>query len=451
MTQSRRWLGHFRKFSDDTAIIDDNRTFTYEQLFDAVERYERKLREADIKPGDVVAIHSDYSFDAIALFFALAEHGNIVVPIIALTADEVTKRLRISTADWVFEKSAGGLVARKCKNVPLKHPLIERLKHRNHAGLILFSSGSTGEPKAMLHDLDRLMESYEGKNPKRLTTLLFLTFDHIGGIDTMLRTLAIGGTLAIPASRQPESVCETIETFRVNVLPVSPTFINLLLLSGLDTRYDLGSLEIIAFGAEPMPEPLLRRIKERFPNVRLQQKFGTSETSAVRIKSEADGSLFFRIDDPNVEYRIVDGELWLKSGTQVLGYLNAPMESFTQEGWFKTGDLVQQTPEGLIKIVGRSKEIINVGGEKVFPSEVEAVLLEMPEIADVMVYGEENAITGQGVTADIVPDGDFDKREMKKRVRRFCKGRLDGYKIPSRVNVVDKTNFTERFKKIRRK
>ncbi len=444
-------LEHFGKFSNETAIVYDNRTFTYEQLLDAVERYSCKLRETDIKAGDVVAIHSDHSFDAIALFFALAEHGNIVVPIVSEVADEVQKRLETSAADWIFEKSDEGLVAKKCGNSVPKHRFIGVLKQRNHAGLILFSSGSTGEPKAMLHDLDRLIEGYKEKNRKRLSTLVFLTFDHIGGIDTMLRTFSIGGTLVVPAAREPESVCETIEKFRVNVLPVSPTFINLLLLSGLHTRYDLSSLEIIAFGAEPMPEPLLQRIKEGFANVRLQQKFGTSETSAIRIKNADDGSLFFKIDDPNVEYRVVDAELWLKSGTQVLGYLNAPMESFTEEGWFKTGDLVEETKEGFIKIVGRNKEIINVGGEKVFPSEVEAVLHEMPEIADVMVYAEENGIMGQGVTADIVPNGVYEKREMKKLVRKFCKGRLDGYKIPSKINIVEKTNFTERFKKIRRK
>lgn len=85
------------------------------------------------------------------------------------------------------------------------------------------------------------------------------------------------------------------------------------------------------------------------------------------------------------------------------------------------------------------------------PSEVEEVLHRMPEVADVMVYGEPDAIMGQKVVADIVPNGEYDRKEMKKRVRKFCKEVLETYKVPGKVNVVEKTNFGSRFKKIRRK
>ncbi|BDY13566.1 class I adenylate-forming enzyme family protein [Hydrogenimonas cancrithermarum] len=444
-------LDHFSKFSNRTAVISDNRAYTYGELSKAIEDYLAFIEARRIEPGEVVAIHSDYTFDAIALFFALSRNKNIVVPIVSETPEEVEKRLASSGTDWIMQRRDGGFELRKRDADSRDISYIENLKNRGHSGLILFSSGSTGEPKAMIHDLDNLIDSYRGKTPKALNTLVFLTFDHIGGIDTMMRAFAIGGTMTIPTSRQPEAVCEEIEKHGVNVLPASPTFINLLLMSGLHRKYDLSSLEIIAFGAEPMPQPLLKRVRENFPHVRLQQKFGTSETGAIKIRSDEAGSLLFKIDDPNVEYKIVDGELWLKSKTQVLGYLNASMQNFTEDGWFRTGDLVERMEDGRLKIIGRSTEVINVGGEKVFPSEVEAVLLEMDEVADAMVYGEENPITGQGVTVDVVPTGGQDKREMKKLIRKFCKERLDGYKIPSKVNIVDKTNFGDRFKKIRRK
>jgi acyl-CoA synthetase (AMP-forming)/AMP-acid ligase II len=448
----RDWIvGHFSKFSSRIAVVSGHRTHTYDELSKAIENDLHFIEAQNIEPGEVVAIRSDYTFDAIALFFALSRNKNIIVPIISETQEEVEKRLRSSGTGWILERRDRGFELQKSNAVRRDLPCIENLKNRNHSGLILFSSGSTGEPKAMIHDLDNLIDSYRGKAPKALNTLVFLTFDHIGGIDTMMRAFAIGGTMTIPSSRQPEAVCEAIEKHGVNVLPVSPTFINLLLLSGLHRKYDLGSLRIIAFGAEPMPQPLLKRVRENFPHVRLQQKFGTSETGAVKIRSDETGSLLFKIDDPNVEYKIVDGELWLKSRTQILGYLNASMQNFTEDGWFRTGDLVERMEEGRLKIIGRGTEVINVGGEKVFPSEVEAVLLEMDEVADVMVYGEENPIVGQGVTADVVPAGGYDKREMKKLIRRFCKERLEGYKIPSKVNIVDKTNFGDRFKKIRRK
>ena len=442
---------NFDKFSNNIAVIHKGKRYSYADLDEAIDRFGQKLREKSIDRGDVVAIRSDYSFDAIALFFALAENGNIIVPITSESEEEVQKRLDIASVGSVFKHVDGIFEVEKYDATESENGLIQTLANRGHAGLVLFSSGSTGEPKAMLHDLDILMQSYTSRKSKILNTLLFLTFDHIGGIDTMLRSLSIGGTLTIPEGRNPEAVCKAVESEKVDVLPVSPTFINLLLLSRLHKDYDLGSLKIIAFGAEPMPKPLLERVKRSFPDAKLQQKFGTSETNAVKIRNDQKNPLFFKIEDPNVKYRIVDGELWLKSGTQAVGYLNTTTESFTEDGWFKTGDIVEEDADGFIRVVGRNKEIINVGGEKVFPAEVENVLYEMPEIADAMVYGEANIITGQGVTADIVPNGVYDKREMKKMVRRFCKERLEGYKIPSRVNIVESLNFTERFKKIRRR
>jgi len=242
-----------------------------------------------------------------------------------------------------------------------------------------------------------------------------------------------------------------IQAHKVNVLPSSPTFLNLLLLSKLNEKYDLSSLNIIAFGAEPMSESLLCRLEELFPDVELQQKFGTSETNAIKIRGRSKNSLFFKIEDSNLESKIVEDELWLKSKTQVLGYLNATMEDFTEDGWFKTGDLVESTADGYIKIIGRNKEIINVGGEKVLPIEVESIILEMDEFSDVMVYGEQNQITGQSVTIDVVLISMLEKREVKKLIRKYCKDRVEQYKIPTKINIVDKTNYSERFKKIRRK
>ena len=154
-----------------------------------------------------------------------------------------------------------------------------------------------------------------------------------------------------------------------------------------------------------------------------------------------------KIEDANQEYKIVDNELWLRSKTQVLGYLNASMDSFTSDGWFKTGDLVEELEDGYLKIIGRSKEVINVGGQKVLPAEVESVILSMEEIDYCMVYSEANVITGQTVVCDVVLHEP--KENIKKIIRLFCKDKLESFKIPTKVNVVEKTNFSERFKKIR--
>ena len=85
-----------------------------------------------------------------------------------------------------------------------------------------------------------------------------------------------------------------------------------------------------------------------------------------------------------------------------MGYLNASMEDFTEDGWFKTGDLVEVNEDGFIKIIGRSKEMINVGGEKVVPNELESLILNVDYIEDCLVYGERNLITGQTVVVEVV-------------------------------------------------
>jgi acyl-coenzyme A synthetase/AMP-(fatty) acid ligase len=446
------WLiNTFANLADKKAIIFKDATYTYSNLYEQIVYYVELLKTKTVTPGSIVAINSDYSFEVISLFFALTENKNIIVPISTTVLTEIDRRLESVGVDYVFDFQNDTPVFTDLHGNDSKHALLRQLVASGKPGLVLFSSGSTGEPKAMLHDLKALIGSYGGKKQKKINTMIFLTFDHIGGIDTMLRLLSIGGTLTIPLSRQPEDICRSIQKYKVDVLPSSPTFLNLMLLSGIYRKYDLSSLKIIAFGAEPMPESLLLRLKALFSDVDFQQKFGTSETNAIRINNMSGNSLFFRFDDPNLEYKIVNDELWLKSKTKILGYLNAPMDSFTEDGWFKTGDLVEMADNGYIKIVGRDKEVINVGGEKVLPAEVESVLLEMNEFSDVMVYGEQNQITGQIVVADVVLKKEMGRREVKKIVRKFCKSRLEHYKIPTKVVIVEKTNYGDRFKKIRRK
>jgi acyl-CoA synthetase (AMP-forming)/AMP-acid ligase II len=125
------------------------------------------------------------------------------------------------------------------------------------------------------------------------------------------------------------------------------------------------------------------------------------------------------------------------------------MDNFTKDGWFKTGDLVGVAENNYLKIVGRNKEIINVGGEKVLPIEIESTILEIKEVVDVIVYGEKNAIIGQSVVANVVIQQGIDKNKIKKVIRKYCSQKLDNYKIPSKINIVDNIDFGDRFKKIR--
>lgn len=435
------------KDNDQTAIIYDGKKYSYNELYIKIKEIENFIKDK-IKSGEVVAILADYSFVSIALFFALYENKNIIAPITSTSQKEIDGKVKESFSTKIINLENENLVITNIKS-EASHKIINDLQTSKCAGLILFSSGSTGAPKAMIHNLDTLVDSYGDKKQKQINMLVFLMFDHIGGINTMLNILSMNATMIIPQNRNADDICKLIEEYNIAVLPSSPTFLNLILINRSYEKYDLSSLRMITYGTETMPEGLLGRLKAVFSKVKFLQTFGTSETGIATTSSKSSSSTFMKIDDENLEYKIVDNELWLRSKTQILGYLNRSMESFTNDGWFKTGDLVELDNEGFIKIIGRNKEIINVGGQKVLPSEVESVLLGMDEIEDCLVYGEQNAITGQSVSCDVVLKHGIDDSGFKILVRKFCKDKLDSFKIPTRVNVVQYTEFTERFKKSR--
>lgn len=440
---------HLYHLSEKDAIADNNGIHSYLDLHNAISEYQ-DLVERKISSGEIVVVLSDYNFYSIALFLALFNKKCILVPIVTNIEDEVSRRIEVSKATKIIQIDSDGALKIDSNTPDDFHPLISDLVEQNYAGLILFSSGITGKPKAMIHNLDLLVNTFQGKKIKNLNILVFLMFDHIGGINTLLNALAMGTFIVLPVNRSVENIAILISRYKVNILPSSPTFLNMMLIEEVHKKYDLSSLKMITYGTETMPESLLKRIKTSFPKVRLLQTFGTSETGIMKTSSKSSNSLEMKLNDPNQEYKVVNQELWLRSKTQVLGYLNAEMDSFTEDGWFRTGDLVDELDDGYIRIIGRGNEIINVGGEKVLPSEVESILLEMDVVQDAIVYGNKNAITGQNVVADIVLK-DSHCEKPKKEIRKHCRARLSSYKVPSKINFISKAKVNDRFKKLRSK
>ncbi|MBD65303.1 MAG: o-succinylbenzoate--CoA ligase [Halobacteriovoraceae bacterium] len=443
---------NIKLLGEKECIKDSFGVFSYLDLAQKIEENSKIVKDF-VYPGEIVAIHADYNFYSIAMFFALIQHKCIIVPIVSQNKKEVEGRIRIANCSSVVKFNGKNASFQKveAKQAHAQHDLVTTLVSDRVSGLILFSSGSTGEPKAMIHNLDRLINTFEGKRHKNLNMLVFLMFDHIGGLNTLFNTLSIGATIILPENRSPEYIGSLIAKHKINVLPATPTFLNMLLLADSSSELDLSSLKMITYGTEPMPESLLLKLKERFPKTRLMQTFGTSETGIVQASSRSSGSLEMKLNDPNIEYKIVDNELWLKSKTQIMGYLNTTMESFTEDGWFKTGDMVETSKDGHIKIIGRLKEVINVGGEKVLPAEVESIVMELDFVGDCTAFGQQNALTGQMVAVDILLTEDMSEKDAKKAIRSHCKSKLDNFKVPAKFRFVDSTNASERFKKIRLK
>lgn len=444
-----KWIiEHIKNNNNHIAIIFNNKENSYTELYEKIYDSYRKISEV-IPVGKIVAVLSDYSFESIAIFFALYQNCNIIVPITTKVDSEIKERIRTASCNYSIEIIENNYKISTIENSEEPHQLITNLRNINQSGLILFSSGSTGAAKAMIHNLDNLIDSFKHKRGKNLVFLIFLMFDHIGGLNTLLNCISMGVTMVFPSNRDPEYVCGLIDKYKINILPASPTFLNLILLSEATSRNNLSSLKMITYGTEPMPSSLLTRLKETFPNVKFLQTFGTSETGISQMSSKSSTSTFMKFEDLNTETKIIDGELYIRSKTQILGYLNSTMERFTDDGWFRTGDMVEESEDGFIKIVGRNSEIINVGGEKVLPSEIESVLYQFSKIKDCIVYGEPNPITGQIVVAKVLFSENLKATEVKREIAAFCIDKLDRYKIPAKVILMSESEFSDRYKKKR--
>ena len=197
-----------------------------------------------------------------------------------------------------------------------------------------------------------------------------------------------------------------------------------------------------------MPEYVLNRLHQEFPWVKLQQTYGLTEVGILRSKSKDNHSLFVKVGGEDYQTRIVDNMLEIKSKSAMLGYLNAP-NPFTKDGWFKTGDVVESDGE-YIRILGRKSEIINVGGEKVYPVEVENVIQSMNGVQDVAVVGVPHPITGNIVRANVKLTTSEDLSHFKIRMHQYCKDKLQRFKIPQQVIMMNTELHSERFKKMRR-
>lgn len=426
------------------AIAAGDAVCDYRTLLDRVSHWDRVLHEHGVR-GRVISLEAEYGAEAVAAFLAATSAGNVIVPISAASRAHADEFLDVAQVEYrVFPEGRDEAVVATGRQAA--HAFYESLRRSVAPGLVLFSSGTTGRHKAAVHDLSALLRKFVV--PRHCyRTLVFLQLDHIGGINTLFYTLANGGAVVVSEARTPRAVAAAIARHRVELLPTSPTFLNLLLLSEEHLHHDLSSLQLITYGTEPMPPITLEKTGAAFPGVRLLQTYGLSELGILRSQSRGSDSLWMRIGGEGYETKIVDGRLWIKAQSAMLGYLNAP-SPFDADGFFDTGDLAEVDGEWL-RIVGRKSEVINVGGSKVFPLEVENVLLGLDNVEDVAVHGASNPVTGQIVVAAITLRRQEDAAGFKTRMRLFCQDKLAPYKVPAKVEFVASVH-SERFKKMRR-
>ena len=216
----------------------------------------------------------------------------------------------------------------------------------------------------------------------------------------------------------------------------------MMLMSGLVPERVPDSLRIISYGTERMDQATLDSLCVLLPNVDFRQTFGMSELGIVRVKSKERNSLFMKIGGEGIETKVENGLLEIRSKTRMLGYLNAK-SPFDSAGWYNTKDLVEER-DGYYKIVGRTSEVINVGGLKFMAADVENIALQFNGVELAKVEGRSNPISGQHVELTVQVAKPF---SSILDLKGFLKNKLPKHMMPRRVKV-SKVNVGHRFKKL---
>ena len=390
----------------------------------------------DIKAGDVVALIGDFDGPTIATMLELLDRGVILMPLTEGTRADHEYFFESGRAEWVIRDDVVQRLAPRRED----HPLVEEVRHRGHPGIIFFSSGTTGRPKAILHDFNNFLERYSIQRPP-LRALNFLLFDHAGGINTMLHTLFNRGVVIVPAERTPEILAADMVRHRVELLPATPTFLRMMLLSGVFDNVSFPDLRVITYGTERMDQGTLDRLCDKLPNVDFRQTYGLSELGVFQVRSRARDSLWMQIGGKGIETKVVDGVLHIRSENRMVGYLNAP--SPFVDGWYDTGDIVERDGD-YIMVAGRAREILNVGGLKILPGEVERVALLHPDVLRAKVIGVPNPITGQHIEVTVEPreGASLDRRTMMTHFRSHLQKQLSPHKV-----TIGTVEVSHRFKK----
>jgi acyl-CoA synthetase (AMP-forming)/AMP-acid ligase II len=429
----------FKSFVASEALVDRGVTYSYSDLLKLVQSKQQQLR-VDFKGPVPVVLSGDFTLLGIAWLLALLAENYVVLI--------QTPQAETDMALW----QRAGIQAKICAEedtitwLHAKQPsgAIAQLLDAGDGGILLLSSGTSGQPKLIVHAAARLMSKYtQSKKPYR--TLGFLLFDHIAGFDTLMYTLHAGGTLVTLPNRFTRTVLEALREHKVAVLPTSPSFINLLLFEPQFNPTDLPYLKIVTFGSERMNTFTLNRLIERFGDaVRCEQKYGLTELGSLVLKSKPKDPAWIQLDNRFATWKVIDNQLFIKTNTSLLAYIYPDREEAC-EGWFNTEDQVLVDGDWL-QILGRKSDLINVGGQKVYPAEVEAVIQSMPNVLQVVVHGMAHPLMGQVVAATIQLVDMEEDAEFRSRLRVFCKNKLSSFKIPVNVTLSTSSLMSDRFK-----
>jgi len=333
------------------------------------------------------------------------------------------------------------------------HNLTDENGWSGNSSVTLLTSGSSGKPKAVRHTWQSLLRPVRRGGKSAPRWLLTYRPHLYAGMQVVLQCFAEHGALAIPESDwEPQEIARLTTDTKVQYISATPSYWRrLLLFSGSDLLQRL-NLRQITLGGEAVEQTLLDALKACFPETRIVHIYATTEVG--RCFSVSDGLAGFPrrfLDDPlpgDSFARIENGELFVKSANSMTCYDNASAPWLNPSGWFATGDLVSLVGDS-VYFTGRKTDMINVGGNKVHPIEVERVVRDVPGVADVRVYGKASSISGQLVSCDIVSAAGCDNDLVKRAVQQACLANLAPHQRPRCISMVSRIELSSAHKTVR--
>jgi long-chain acyl-CoA synthetase len=471
---------------DKVAIRHDERTVTYAELDERSSRLAQALLAAGAREGSRIAYLDRTAPELVELLFAVSKIGAVAVPLNwRLAPRELAAVLEDARPPVLIAGAGHAALAGELAEAIVPPPELivvadghalgyERLLRahdpvdpggRGASGevvLQLYTSGTTGVPKGVMITHRNLAAAVEASPHWRFdaesVSLTPLPMFHIGGIGWAFLGLWNGATTILVGAFVPEAVLDLLERRRVTNAVLVPTMLQLLTAVPGAAERDYSALRAIAYGASPITTPVLKAALRTF-RCPLYGVYGLTESTGgvvqLQPRDHDPGGPRERLlrsagrPFPWVELRIADpvtgaelpagatGEVWLRGPNVTPGYFDRPAETaatLTADGWLRTGDGGYLDEEGYLFLTDRIKDMIVSGGENVYPIEVEEVLAQHPDVADVAVIGVPHERWGEAVAALVIrrPGGTCTADELIA----FARERLAGYKLPRSVEFV---------------
>jgi long-chain acyl-CoA synthetase len=433
---------------DAEAVVQlDGPRVSYRELWDASARVAGGLRAEGVGRGDRVAIRYANSLDWVFAFYGTLMAGAVAVPVNTRFAEpEVEYVVTDSGARYVFEPDAA---------LPAGDAYVAEDLGLSDLAAIFYTSGTTGFPKGAMTSHENFLTNVEhamrvpplGSPDPELRNLVSVPLFHVTGCNSqLLPTASVGGTSVIMPVYEVQRLLRAIVEERIKVVTSVPAIFWQAISQPNFGDFDTGGVRVATYGGAPIPPSLVAQIKKNFPNARVGNGFGLSETSSIstflphEYADEHADSVGFAA--PAVDLRVIEpddngvGELLIRGANVVQGYWNKPEASAAAfvDGWLHSGDLARIDDLGLTYIVDRIKDMINRGGENVYCVEVENALAAAPGVFEVAVVGVPDDMMGEKVGAVIVPapgSGGVDVAAVLAHALE----RLADFKVPQYVAV----------------